>query len=86
MLIIDDALGDRIKTSVKNLDENWKVQMQGVTAIIDDHADVKPLSMLPTCMIFLKDIPYSNKVNKVEGIDVSKYTTHLQSMYEVYKR
>ena len=49
---------------------------------MDDHVNVKLLSMLPTCMMSLKDISYCNEVNKVESIDVSKYTTHLQFIYE----
>lgn len=55
--IFDDVLGDRARASVKVLEEDWEVQMQGATTIVDDHGDRKPWSMLPTRMMFLKDVP-----------------------------
>lgn len=36
--------------------------------------------------MFFKDVPYSNETNKIDGIDVSKYTTHFQSMYKAQQK
>lgn len=81
--IFDDVLGDRARAFVKELAEEFEAQREEAMVIMIDNGDSKKaLSMLPTCMMFLKEVPYNVQANKIDGIDGSRYAAHLQGMYE----
>lgn len=81
--IYDDVLGDCAKASVKELAEKFETQKKEAMAIMTHDGDSKKaLSMLPTCMMFLKEVPYNVQANKIDGIDGSRYAAHLQGMYK----